>query len=110
VKKLIFPYIENLKHLNLNGDQMTQVEIIESHLNDIISPFLRSLSSAYSSLTPREIQVASLVKEGKTTKEITKLLNISATAVDFHRKNLRLKFGLKNKNTNLRSYLTSLST
>jgi PAS domain S-box-containing protein len=109
IKKLVFPYLEHLKHLNLNKDQMMQVNIIESHLNDIISPFLRSLSSAYSSLTPREIQVASLVKEGKTTKEITELLNISATAVDFHRKNLRLKFGLKNKNANLRSYLTSLA-
>jgi DNA-binding CsgD family transcriptional regulator len=36
-------------------------------------------------------------------------LNISATAVDFHRKNLRSKFGIKNKRTNLRSYLASLS-
>jgi DNA-binding CsgD family transcriptional regulator len=86
------------------------VEIIEAHLNDIISPFLRNLTSAYLNLTPREIEVASLVKEGKTTKEITELLNISATAVDFHRKNLRSKFGIKSKKTNLRSYLTSVSS
>ncbi|MGO9136085.1 MAG: PAS domain S-box protein, partial [Syntrophales bacterium] len=108
VKKLVLPYLEKLKSPRLDSSQRVHVEIIEAHLNDIVSPFLRNLSSAYLSLTPREIEVATLVKEGKTTKEITKLLNISTTAVDFHRKNLRSKFGIKSKKTNLRSFLTSL--
>ncbi len=110
VKKLVLPYLEKLKNLKLDKNQLVHVEIVEAHLNDIISPFLRNLTSAYLNLTPREIEVASLVKEGKTTKEITELLNISATAVDFHRKNLRSKFGIKSKKTNLRSYLTSISS
>ena len=97
-----------MKGPRLDSSQRLHVEIIEAHLNDIVSPFLRNLSSAYLSLTPREIEVATLVKEGKTTKEITKLLNISTAAVDFHRKNLRSKFGIKSKKTNLRSFLTSL--
>ena len=109
VKKLVFPYLEDLKRLKLNDKQRARVEIIEKHLHEIVSPFLRSLSSSYLNLTPREIQIANLVKEGKTTKEITELLNISATAVDFHRKNLRSKFGIKNIKTNLRSHLSSLS-
>ena len=108
VKKLVLPYLEKLKGPRLDTSQRLHIEIIEAHLNDIVSPFLRNLSSAYLSLTPREIEVATLVKEGKTTKEITKLLNISTTAVDFHRKNLRSKFGIKSKKANLRSFLTSL--
>ncbi len=110
VKKLVLPYLEKLKHLKLNDNQLAHVEIVESHLNDVVSPFLRNLTSKYFSLTPREIQVASLVKEGKTTKEITEIINISATAVDFHRKNIRLKFGIKNTKANLRSYLLSISS
>lgn len=110
IKKLVLPYVEKLKHLKLNSSQMAHVEIIESHLHDVVSPFLRNLTSKYLSLTPREIQVASLVKEGKTTKDITEIINISATAVDFHRKNIRLKFGIKNTKANLRSYLLSLSS
>jgi len=109
VKKLILPYLLELKHTKLSDAQTAHLETIEEHLRDIVSPFLRSLSSSYLSLTPREIQIAALVKDGKTTKEITDLLNISATAVDFHRKNLRSKFDIKNKSTNLRSYLASLS-
>jgi len=36
------------------------------------------------------------------------VLNVSETTVNFHRKNLRVKFGLTNKRTNLRSYLMSI--
>ena len=109
VRKLIFPHIEKLKRLNLNEKQYSQAIIIEENLKKIVSPFLRNLTSSYFDLTPREIQVANLVKEGKTTKEMTDILNISATAVDFHRKNLRMKFGIKNKKTNLMAFLSSLS-
>lgn len=109
LKKLVFPYLEKLRSLKLDDNQAAHVSIVESHLNDIASPFLRNMTSQFMSLTPREIQIASLVKEGKTTKEITSFLNISSTAVDFHRKNIRTKFGLKNKKANLRSFLLSLS-
>jgi DNA-binding NarL/FixJ family response regulator len=61
-------------------------------------------------LTPREIQIATLVKAGRTTKEMTEYLNISAIAVDFHRNNIRLKLGIKNTKTNLRSFLLSMSS
>ncbi len=108
VRKLILPHIENLQRQKLSGPQMAQVNLIDENLKKIVSPFLRNLTSDYLELTPREIQVAHLVKEGKTTKEMTEILNISATAVDFHRKNLRAKFGIKNKKTNLMAFLASL--
>ncbi|MEJ2096878.1 MAG: LuxR C-terminal-related transcriptional regulator [Deltaproteobacteria bacterium] len=87
--------------------EATMVDIIETHLNDIVSPLLQQFANANIILTPQEIQVASLVKDGKTSKEIADILNITEATVNFHRKNLRIKFGLKNKQTNLRSYLIS---
>ena len=66
VKGLIFPYIEALKNTRLDAKQKVIVDLIESHLGNIVSPFLNTLSSMYSGLTPREIQIANLVKEGKT--------------------------------------------
>ena len=109
VRKLVLPHLENLKHLNLNEKQSNQLKIAEENLRNIVSPFIHNLTSRYLELTPREIQVANLIKEGKTTKEMTDILNISATAVDFHRKNLRSKFGIKNTKTNLMAFLSSLS-
>ena len=110
VKKLVLPSIEKLKTLKLNDMQAEHVSIIESHLQEIISPFLHNLTTKHFDLTPREIQIATLIKEGKTTKEMTEYLNISATAVDFHRKNIRSKLGIKNEKTNLRSLLLSMSS
>ena len=73
VKELILPYIKKLQKSQLKGNQTNYLSIIESNLYEIVAPFLRRLSSKYSDLTPSEIQVADLVKEGKTTKEIAEL-------------------------------------
>jgi DNA-binding CsgD family transcriptional regulator len=109
VKDLVLPYVEKLKNSRLGAKDRTLVEIIDTHLQDIISPLLQRFVNAKILLTPQEMQVASLVKDGKTSKEIADVLNVSETTVNFHRKNLRVKFGLRNKRTNLRSYLMSIS-
>jgi PAS domain S-box-containing protein len=109
VKELVLPYLEKLKRTPLKGDQLAYMDIIESNLDDILSPFLRKMTSKYLNLTPREIQIATLIREGRTTKEISEVLNISSRAVEFHRDNIRIKLGLKNKKANLRSFLLSLT-
>ncbi len=109
VKELVLPYVEKLKNSRLRPKDRTLAEIIETHLNDIISPLLQKFTHAKILLTPQEMQVAALVKDGKTSKEIADILNVSEATVNFHRKNLRDKFGLKGKQANLRSYLLSIS-
>ncbi len=109
VKNLVFPYLEKLNNSRLNDRQKVYLNIIQSNLEDIVAPFLRQLSLSFSDLTPSEIQVAGLVKDGKTTKEIADLLNSSTGAVNFHRNNIRKKLGLRNTKTNLRSFLLPLS-
>jgi len=107
VKKLVVPYVEKLRKSRLTAEQASYVEILEDHLQDILSPFLRNLGTRHLNLTPKEIQVASLIREGRTSKEIAEVLGVSARAVDFHRDNIRIKLGLKNKKANLRSFLLS---
>ncbi len=109
IKELVMPGIEKLKNSRLDEKQEAYLNIIESNLNDVISPFLQKLSSKYMDFTPTEIQVANLVREGKPTKEISELLNISERGIEFHRNNIRMKLGLKNRKTNLRTYLLSLT-
>ncbi len=109
VKELVFPYIEKLKITKLDDQQREYVSIIENNLENIMSPFLGNLPSAYSRLTPMEMQIANLIKDGKTSKEISSLLNLSTTTIDFHRNNIRSKLNLKNKDVGLRAHLLTLS-
>jgi PAS domain S-box-containing protein len=107
-KKRIVPSIENLKRLGLNEEQMMQVKVIEKQLHEITSPFFRNRPIAMRDLTPRQTQIASLIKEGVTSKEIAKMLRISQASVDFHRTNLRSKLGIsKNSKMSLRSFIIS---
>jgi PAS domain S-box-containing protein len=108
VKDLVMPYVEKLKSSSLQAEQRACVETLEDHLNDIISPFLPRITAKFINLTPKEIQVASLIKDGKTTKEIAVMLNISPGSVDLHRNHIRSKLGINHQNINLRSYLLSL--
>ena len=107
VKELISPYLERLKKSRLNTNQKTLINILDSNLSNMISPFISQLSSKYFNLTPGQVRVANLVKEGKTNKEIAELLCVSKNTVLFHRYNIRQKLGLKNKKINLRSHLLS---
>lgn len=109
VKTLILPYIDKLRQGRLNEKDRTLVNILDEHLHEIISPLMQNLNNAGIMLTPQEIQVASLVKDGKTTSEIADILFISEATISFHRKNLRNKLGLKNRPANLRSFLLSMS-
>ena len=107
IKKTIYPYFEKIENKHLDEDMQLLINIIKSNLNDIISPLANPLSSKYLGLTPSEIQTADMIKQGKTSKEIALLLNISPQAVSFHRGNIRKKLGLHNKKINLRTYLQS---
>ncbi len=108
VKELVLPYLERLKKSALGAKQDTYLNILESNLENIVSPFVRKLSSTYLGLTPTEIHVANLVKEARDTKTIAQLLNMSPRTVETHRQNIRKKLGLKNKKANLRTHLLSM--
>ena len=109
VRELVMPYTERLLAAPLASEDKTLVEIIDFRLRDIVSPFMNRLRSVSRQLTPQELQVATLVREGRTSKEIAGILLVSVNAVDFHRKNIRRKLGLSNTASNLPSYLLSLS-
>ncbi|KIX13123.1 LuxR family transcriptional regulator [Dethiosulfatarculus sandiegensis] len=108
VRELVTPYIAKLKKTHLAERQRAYLEILENNLNDLTTPFVDSLSRSFQKLTPSEIRVAALVREGKSSKEIAEILFVSPRTVEFHRDQIRRKLGLSGRKVNLRSFLLSL--
>lgn len=108
VKRMILPYLEKLKTTKLDSSQQTYVDIIDMSLREIISPFAHTLSTKYVNLTPKEVQIANLIKQGKSTKEIAEIFELSKRTIDAHRNHIRRKLGLKKRGGNLRTHLLTL--
>ena len=109
IKHLIMPYIEKLKRSRAMSDELVYINIIESNLKDIVSPFSAKLSYQYLDFTPREIMIADLIKDGKQDKDIMEILNVSLDTVKAHRKNIRKKLAINNTKINLRTKLLSIA-
>lgn len=101
IKEQVLPYLEKLKKRPLQDEEKAYVRMAEKNLSEIASPFVQRLTSRYLNLTRTEIQIARLVKEGKTSKEIAELLNAKKRVIEFHRENIRKKLGLKHKKESL---------
>lgn len=56
-----------------------------------------SLDSLIAKLTPRQMEIACLLVEGRTNKEIASLLSISVDAVNTHLREMRWKTNTDNR-------------
>jgi PAS domain S-box-containing protein len=108
INQLIFPYLEKLKQRKSDAKAKAYLDILESNLNEIVSPLVRNLGSKFLRLSHMELEVSNLVQQGKTAKEIAAIMNLAQSTIDFHRNNIRAKLGLKNKKIGLRTFLSSL--
>ncbi|MCX8043746.1 MAG: PAS domain S-box protein [Desulfobacterota bacterium] len=107
MQELVAPYIEKLKEILNNDRQKTYLNIIASNVMNIVSPFGKNLSVKSAKLTPTEIHIANLIKNGCSTKKIADMMGLSNRTVDFHRNNIRKKLGVNDRKTSLRSVLLS---
>lgn len=108
VSQLIAPVVRQLKGLELEDRAKKLLSTLDYRLEQVTKPFLQRVASVEATLTPQEIEIAALIREGLLSKDIAERLNISITTVNFHRRNIREKLHLRNTRSNLRSYLISL--
>jgi DNA-binding NarL/FixJ family response regulator len=104
IQKIIMPIVFELE-LEVTGRQRSYVTLLRQSLQEITSPFLTQLSREHMQLTPVEIAIGTMIRNGLSTKEIAQLRCISAATVRRHRENIRRKLGLRNRKANLATYL-----
>ncbi|WP_434062352.1 response regulator transcription factor [Desulfoferula mesophila] len=84
------------------------MRLLISQLKHITSSFTQRLNSPKFSLTPREIQVAMMIREGLATQEIAEVLNVSGDTVATYRNNIRRKIGILGHKVSLSARLSEL--
>ncbi len=108
IHDLIMPNLTELEiKASSSPELLNYLKIIKKNLQSVTFPFALKLTSKKYSLSPRELQIADLIRMGKTTKEIAQLLEISYGTVETFRDKIRIKLDIKNKKINLRTYLIS---
>ena len=105
IEKVILPSFDKLR---LKNGTKKHLDNHRRSLEGLISSFGIKISDIKLNLTPREIEICNMVKNGNTNKEIAALLNIALHTVEKHRRMARNKLGLTNKDINLTTYLNSL--
>ena len=107
INRLVLPYLQKIKNGKLTQSQRGFVSVIEQNLLDITSSFAHDLSTSEIGLSSTELEVAILIREGHSTKQIADLMSVSENTILSHRKHIRRKLGIQNKGTNLRAHLLS---
>ena len=108
INSLVLPFLKRLEQSGLTKQQAHLCRVTRENLSEITAPFAGKLHGRAPGLTPREMEVAAMIRLGKTNGEIADILNISEPAVSFHRQNLRKKLGLLGKKINLAAHLNTL--
>ena len=106
IEKIIMPILHALS-LELPKGQRKYIDILRTNLEEITSPFISQFSHAYHSLSPTEVNVCNMIRNGMRTKEIAELRGVSVATVNRHREHIRRKLKITNKEVNLSTYLQS---
>ena len=106
IQNIVMPVVFELE-LQVSGHLRAYVSLLRQNLNQITDSFLTEICQNHVQLSPVEIVIATMIRNGLSTKEIARVRCISQATVRRHRENIRRKLGLTNRKANLVTYLQS---
>jgi PAS domain S-box-containing protein len=113
VEQMVLPMLARLERPLAQTPEVIYLEAAIQTLRDVMQPIAQSFDGSVDScpvpLTPREREIANLIRIGKSSDEIAAALYISPATVAFHRKNLRKKLGLEPSGPRLVTHLARLT-
>lgn len=104
IHQVLLPLLEKAKS---SGGEVPLPPLIqiEKNLRDLTRSFGLKVEERFYRLTPKEIQVCSMIKKGYSSRDIGLHLDISEGTVESHRNHIRRKLDIAGKNINLTTYL-----
>lgn len=100
----LLPAIDALEKEEISENCRVQLEMIRAYLVNL-NPEAVKVRSVIASLSSVELRLAVMIKNGLSSAEIARLLNLSEHTVKTHRRSIRRKLGICNSKFNLSSFL-----
>ncbi len=108
VEKVLFPQLQALAR-QVSSQQKQSVALLEKGLAELTDPFTYRIASACRKLTPTEIEICNLIRNGLSTKEIARVRQVSPATVFKQRESIRRKLSIVGTNTNLTAHLLAVA-
>ncbi len=106
IDKVVMPVLSALAPA-VPENKLKYVEILHNSLYEIPSPFVERGAEVFRTLTPTEVDICNMIRNGMRSKEIARLRGVSEATVHRHREHIRRKFKIANEPVNLTAYLQS---
>ena len=100
IDRVISPILRRLNE-KVGPAEKNDISLLQSSLEQVTTPFVSKLESLYGKLTPREVEICGMIKNGLSSKEIALLLNTSLNTVRNQRQLIRKKLDISGQKTNL---------
>jgi DNA-binding CsgD family transcriptional regulator len=104
INDVIMPVLYALE-ARASVEESGYITLLKRHLKEIASPFSSELSKKFATLTPTELQLCNMIRNGLPSKEIACIRRVSPATVSRQRESIRRKLGVTNKDINLSTFL-----
>jgi ATP/maltotriose-dependent transcriptional regulator MalT len=106
IELTVLPLLTKLESPDIPPEALrTYLHVVRQNLQDVTSSFSSRVSDERVRLSPREVEICDMIRNGLSNKQIAELMRISLLTVERHRHNIRKKLGIDNEKVNLASFL-----
>lgn len=109
LKEQISPVLKQLKTEKSKTARDHYIDLLERKLGNLCDDKdVKEVTALSYKLTPIELNICHMLRDGVSTKNIAQTLNLSIETIRTHRKHIRHKLGINGEKVSLFNYLSSL--
>ena len=107
IRSKVMPILKDIRAKVGKDEAVVELDMLESYMRELTSNATDGTGVA-SALTPGELRIACMIKNGFTNTQIADEMFISVGTVKTHRKNIRNKLDIRNSEKNLKIFLKGI--
>jgi PAS domain S-box-containing protein len=104
ISSQLIPIIEEVQRERIPEKSRVKLDVLNAYLKNL-TPGVTKAHDIITSLSSTELRVAIMIRNGFSSADIARLLNLSPHTVKTHRRSIRRKLNIRNTQINLTSYL-----